>query len=754
MVSPFAGRSYAPASFRSLPPHPFEVTTVSSRIALVSVVLSALSPALRSQTLQWEQNPDNARWYGVPLTPTTWTDAENLALSKGGHLATIRGVAENAFLQSALANVTANGFWIGLNDASVEGQYVWTSGVISAYTNWAPGEPNNQGNQDVVRLTASSSWRWEDVTGTEANTLPLVERAQPPAASWSLPRTTVAGNGAAYLAVGNFNGDTRPDYVVPNRAAGTVSVFLGQPDGTLTNVGALAASGDPITAVVADFDGDTKSDVAVSFSVGHRVRVWFGDGAGGFPTSVDLDHAGNGTGLVAGDFDGDGRVDLAETTLADRLLVWTNAPGVGFTTPTVYPTGSFPSFVTAGDLNHDGQVDLIVSNFLSNDLSIFLNQGASGFTSSSLLARGTSPGRVCIADFDGDTDPDLAIPLLTGGIKIFWGHGNGTFDPTGPILPLAGDPGYAIASDFDGDGRADVAVTLNAASLVAVVMGRPGATFAAAEFLRCADGPTGLVAVDHDQDGFVDLTFAAGAAQRVGVLRRIALDCNANGADDLTDIALFTSPDCNSNSVPDECDLALGSVFDCDGNGQVDSCEIQAGPALDLNSNAVLDRCESAGVAFCFGDGSGAACPCDPGQAGEPGTGCRHSQGMGARLEATGNPQVSADSVTFRATDLPFQTVGLLFQGTQAQAAGIGAAFGDGLLCVNQNVLRLRVRLTSTRTIVFGREVLGDPALSSTGLVPIAGGVRFYQLWYRDSAEYCAATAYNLTNGFRITWAP
>jgi len=132
MVSPFAGRSYAPASFRSLPPHPFEVTTVSSRIALVSVVLSALSPALRSQTLQWEQNPDNARWYGVPLTPTTWTDAENLALSKGGHLATIRGVAENAFLQSALANVTANGFWIGLNDASVEGQYVWTSGVISA----------------------------------------------------------------------------------------------------------------------------------------------------------------------------------------------------------------------------------------------------------------------------------------------------------------------------------------------------------------------------------------------------------------------------------------------------------------------------------------------------------------------------------------------------------------------------------------------------------------------------------------------
>ncbi|MGA1781009.1 MAG: HYR domain-containing protein, partial [Planctomycetota bacterium] len=35
-----------------------------------------------------------------------------------------------------------------------------------------------------------------------------------------------------------------------------------------------------------------------------------------------------------------------------------------------------------------------------------------------------------------------------------------------------------------------------------------------------------------------------------------AQDCNSNGTDDATDIAVGTSYDCNLNGIPDECDIA------------------------------------------------------------------------------------------------------------------------------------------------------------------------------------------------------
>ena len=34
-------------------------------------------------------------------------------------------------------------WWIGLNDHSSEGRFVWTTGEATSYTAWSPGEPNN-----------------------------------------------------------------------------------------------------------------------------------------------------------------------------------------------------------------------------------------------------------------------------------------------------------------------------------------------------------------------------------------------------------------------------------------------------------------------------------------------------------------------------------------------------------------------------------------------------------------------------------
>jgi hypothetical protein len=164
--------------------------------------------------------------------------------------------------------------------------------------------------------------------------------------------------------------------------------------------------------------------------------------------------------------------------------------------------------------------------------------------------------------------------------------------------------------------------------------------------------------------------------------------------------------------------------------------------------------CMYPGVPYCFGDGSGSACPCDPGQIGQPGSGCRNSFGTGGHLRADGVASIHSDTVTLEATGLPQSAIGLYFQGSIPQATGLGTSFGDGLLCVNGLVRRLGTRSATAGTSAFGHnDPLATP-LSIVGAVPAIGGTRYYQLWYRDPPAFCTTSTFNLTNGLRIDWQP
>lgn len=65
-----------------------------------------------------------------------------LAQVLGGDLVTINSADENTLVQqffTARAQLTS---WLELNDAAVEGTFVWASAQAVTYTNWLPGEPN------------------------------------------------------------------------------------------------------------------------------------------------------------------------------------------------------------------------------------------------------------------------------------------------------------------------------------------------------------------------------------------------------------------------------------------------------------------------------------------------------------------------------------------------------------------------------------------------------------------------------------
>ncbi len=152
---------------------------------------------------------------------------------------------------------------------------------------------------------------------------------------------------------------------------------------------------------------------------------------------------------------------------------------------------------------------------------------------------------------------------------------------------------------------------------------------------------------------------------------------------------------------------------------------------------------------FCYGDGSGASCPC--GNNGSAGQGCANSLGHGGVLTGTGLAVVAADTFLLTGSGMPNSSA-LYFQGTTQAGGGAGLSFGDGLRCVAGSIVRLGTKSNSAGGSTYPAS--GDPSVSVRGLVPAAGATRSYQVWYRNAAAFCTTSTFNLSNGVSVTWAP
>ncbi len=147
---------------------------------------------------------------------------------------------------------------------------------------------------------------------------------------------------------------------------------------------------------------------------------------------------------------------------------------------------------------------------------------------------------------------------------------------------------------------------------------------------------------------------------------------------------------------------------------------------------------------LCFGDGSGAVCPC--GNTGGAGEGCANSTGVGALLGGDGNSIVAADTFGLGVSQAPANRPGLFFQGTQDVNGGVGSLFGDGLRCAGGQVTRLATVVTDAS----GAAVLPQSVSSLTTVAP--GDIRTYQFWYRDPGAGPCGQGFNLTNAVQVTW--
>ncbi len=153
---------------------------------------------------------------------------------------------------------------------------------------------------------------------------------------------------------------------------------------------------------------------------------------------------------------------------------------------------------------------------------------------------------------------------------------------------------------------------------------------------------------------------------------------------------------------------------------------------------------------YCFGDGTGTACPCGNSSPAGAEAGCANSLGQGGALRATGMPSIANDTLVLQGTQMTNGSA-LYFQGTQQVNGGNGAVFGDGKRCASGAIARL-----GTKTNAAGASQYPDGADQSVSLRGAVGapGTRTYQVWYRNVASFCTADGFNLTNGLAVEWQP
>src|SRR5438132_1227083 len=137
----------------------------------------------------------------------------------------------------------------------------------------------------------------------------------------TFPRTDFnVGHSPSGVVVGDFNGDGKLDLALTNEGDNTVSVLLGNGNGSFQTQNTFATGLGPDALVAADFNGDGKLDLAVANLTDNSISILLGNGDGTFADGGTIAGITTPVAIITGDFRNAGKTDLAVLNQADGLV--------------------------------------------------------------------------------------------------------------------------------------------------------------------------------------------------------------------------------------------------------------------------------------------------------------------------------------------------------------------------------------------------------------------------------------------------
>src|SRR6266699_270096 len=267
-----------------------------------------------------------------------------------------------------------------------------------------------------------------------------------------------------------------------------------------TEYGAASKNG-PSGVAVGDFNGDGKLDLAVSNYGDNSLSVLLGNGDGTFQAPHTTPVGTNPAQVAVGDFNGDGKLDVAVSSVGSNTVSVLLGNGDGtFLPPLITPVGANPWYFAVGDFNGDGKLDLAVADYgcpldcnssPSNTVTVLLGLGNGTFQPAPSLTVGNGPAGVAVGDFNGDGRQDLAVANVNDNtLSVLLGNGDGTFQAPHTFAdPGMTHPYFVAVSDFNRDGKQDLVVTNHLFATVSVLLGNGDGTFQAAQDFAVDNDP-------------------------------------------------------------------------------------------------------------------------------------------------------------------------------------------------------------------------------------------------------------------------